>query len=77
LPDNLPGVLVQGVKATYINLDSVLTRTEKYPDLFGTLRKRIYELVGAESEKSVPVVTGMMAGFSQQSLPAELLRNSR
>jgi hypothetical protein len=76
LPDNLPGALVQGVKATYINLDSVLTRTEKYPDLFGTLRKRIYELVGAESEKSVPVVTGM-AGFSQQSLPAELLRSSR
>lgn len=51
--------LTQGVPAFYANLDSVLVRTEKYPDLFGTLKKKMVEMVGAQCEHAVPVVTGM------------------
>lgn len=47
------------MRASYVNLDSVLDRTEKYPDLFGTLRQKMVEIVGPESDKAVPVVTGM------------------
>ena len=51
--------LAQGVPAFYANLDSVLVRTEKYPDLFGTLKQKMVEMVGAQCEHAVPVVTGM------------------